>query len=326
MESPQPNFEIQEQIRRLLNDRPDLRRNLQEMVAWEVEQAKKNSPYALGWLCTEVHTLPAIVSSLNGMGLVDLISQSRSRTEWRLHSLEDTQVALELDEPDGQAREPIDPADLFNLVVGHEQVKRGLRFILLADKPIHAILTGPPGTAKTLMLQDIARLPGAYFYMGSTTTKAGLVGLLLQEHPAYLILDELDKMGQADMSPLLNLMEGGLVTRLQHGHHDRVQMDTRVFAAANSLVGIMKSHPALMSRLQQFHIVPYTEAQFVHVASVVLEKREGQGPEMAKLIATEVVKYSTDIRAAVRVASAAKGNPHQVFEVLNAFWPNGRKS
>ena len=318
----QPDFTLQEQIRQLLLDRPELRRNLQEMVEWEQAHLTKPGPYALGWLWSHVHTPAAVVNMLVGQGIVDMVSTSRSRTEYQLHSLGDTTKALTLDEHPEAAT--LNPDDLFDVVVGHQKIKTLLRFSVMADKPVHVLLQGAPGTAKTLMLQDIGRLPSAHFYVGSTTTKAGLVGLLLQERPKYLVIDELDKMAPGDMSPLLNLMENGLVTRLQHGRRDREEMDTRVFAGANDVRRIQQVSPALLSRFAQFDLPPYTASQFVEVARQVLIKREGQGPEMALHIAEEVVHYSTDIRDAVRVARMANREARRVFDVIDCLWPSKR--
>jgi len=170
------------------------------------------------------------------------------------------------------------------------------------------------------MLSDVGSLPGAEFYVGSTTTKSGLVGLLLQCRPRYLVIDELDKMDDRDMSPLLNLMETGMVTRLMHGVDERTTLETKVFAGANDMRRI--SAP-IISRFARFEIQPYTKEQFVDVARQVLIQREGLGPQTALLVGNEVVKYSTDIRDAVRVARMAAKDPRLVPDIVNCLWDSG---
>jgi len=319
-----PDFQVQDRIYQLVQDRPELRRYLAEMVAWETDHPP-NKMYASGWEWADVHTPTGIVNMLVGNALVDQVSKTRKQTEYRLHSLEDTAAGLDMDAAAGPDADPIDPSDLFDMVVGHDKVKALIRYAVGATKPVHVLLMGPPGTAKTLMLHDISRLPGSHFYVGSTTTKAGLVGLLLQEKPKFLVIDELDKTSPGDLSPLLNLMETGLVTRLQHGRRDRLEMDTRVFAGANDIRRLEQASPALLSRFAVFDIPPYSPIQFTEVARQVLQKREGCGEQMATLIATEVVNYSTDIRDAVRVGRMAAGNPMLVMDVIKCLWPNGRR-
>jgi len=312
-------FALQDTIYRLVQDRPDWRRYLNDMVEWENRHPPRGQ-YD-GWEWQDVHCQIGVINQMIAAAIVDRVYKSRTSANYRLRSLADTVDALKaIDAGPEASRISVD--ELFNLVVGHEKIKQLIRFAVGAERPVHVLLEGPPGTAKTLMLQDVGRLPGAQFYVGSTTTKSGLVGLLLQEHPRFLVIDEIDKMADIDQSPLLNLMETGTVTVLHHGDRQRMEMDCRVFAGGNDSRRI---NSALMSRFAKFEIAAYTEAEFVTVASAVLEKREGYGPAMAELIATEVVRYSTDIRDAVRVARMARNDPNLVIEVVKCLWPRGRR-
>ena len=312
-------LELQSTIANLLQERPEYTHYVEEMVEWETAHPPEDDlDDWSGWEWQSVHTPIAVINTLITWGVVDQKSKSRTYTHYRLHSLSATKTALESLSPLGVPEKAIAPEDMFSLVVGHDKVRALLLYAVLADKPVHALLVGPPGTAKTLMLSDVGSLPGAQFYVGSTTTKSGLVGLLLAVRPRYLVIDELDKMSDSDMSPLLNLMETGLVTRLQHGARDRISLDTRVFAGANDTRRIS---PAILSRFAVFEIPPYTPAEFVRVATQVLIQREGLGPETAKLVANVVVKFNTtDIRDAVRVARLARRDPSLVIEVAECLW------
>lgn len=315
-------FELQNTVYKLVQERPEWRSHLQEMVAWEeanpVNPANDNDKWS-GFLWHDVHTPARICAALAGAGVLDVRSSSRAYTYYRLCSVAATREALALDaEPAGREEGSIDVAGLFALVYGHEKVKALLTYAVGATSPVHCLLVGAPGTAKTLLLHDIGNLPGAQFYVGSTTTKAGLVAMLLAVRPRFLVIDEIDKMDAGDMTPLLNLMESGVVTRLQGGARDRVTIETRVFAGANDLRRIPG---AILSRFAKFEIPPYNASEFMAVAQAVLVQREGQGPEMAKLIAAEVVKHSTDIRDAVRVARMARKDPRRVLDVTGCLWP-----
>lgn len=315
------NFELQEQIIQVLDERPDWKRNLREMVEWERAHPTENE-YD-GWERTEVHTAPGIIAHLLNLAIINQRSKSRTYTNYRLQSVDDTAAALAAadETPASRAMASIDFDRLFEVVIGHDSAKRMLLMSLKAAGPVHCVLYGPPGSAKTLLIQDIGGLPGAEFYAGSNTTRSGLVGMLLAVKPAYLVLDEIDKMPEADTTPLLHLMETGIVTRLQHNIQQREKLDTKVFAAAND---IRRVPAPLASRFAKIEVPGYTPDEFRRVAEAVLIQREQIGPKVAKLIATVVVKHSLDIRDAVRVARMCCGNPHEVEAVVTALFPANR--
>ena len=317
-------LELQSTIANLLQERPEYTHYVEEMVEWETANPIKDEfDTWSGWEWQMVHTPIAVINTLITWGVVDQRSKSRTYSYYRLHSLAATKIALDSISPLGIPEKALAPGDLFSLVVGHEKVKALLQYAVLADKPVHALLVGPPGTAKTLMLSDVALLPGAQYYAGSTTTKSGLVGLLLAVRPRYLVIDEFDKMNDGDMSPLLNLMETGMVTRLQHNVRDRVSLNTRVFTGANDVRRISE---AILSRFAVFEIPPYTPQEFVKVATQVLIQREGLGTETAKLVANVVVRHSTDIRDAVKVARLSRRDPNLVIDVAECLWQGKAKT
>lgn len=302
-----PRLDVQEATRQLLRDHPELEQRLQEIVAWERLHPPQNA-YD-GWSWFDTHTPGRLCTVLVSAAICDVVYQSRSSTQYRLSSRPDTEEALSNLRIVPAAPTSLDVTDLFRFVIGHDRAKMILTAAIESVKPVHVLLTGPVGTGKTLLLADVGALPGAEFYAGSTTTKAGLVNLLLDKHPRFLVIDEIDKMDHADMSPLLNLMEGGVVTQLQAKRQIRVTMDTRVIAGGNDPA---KLTDPIRSRFAQVYIPPYSAAEFVQVAQAVLVQREGIGPEVAMLIATAVVPYSTDIRDAVRVGRLARGRAAKV--------------
>lgn len=312
------DYRLMERIYGLLLDNPDLYEHLEEMIDYELAHPGEE------WTWQQVHTPVGLVNILITRGIVDLAYQSRQYHNYRLHSLPDTQGALEMiSQSTGPKIIPLKVDELFKLVIGHDRAKAVLQYSINADAPVHCLLVGPPGNAKSLMLSDIGGLPGAELYVGSTTTKSGLVGLLMQARPRILVLDEIDKMSATDMTPLLNLMESGVVTRLQHKVQERITLDTKVFAGAND---VRKISPPILSRFAQIHIPGYTVPEFIEVAAAVLIQRESIGPQMAQHIAFEVSEYSTDIRDAVRVARMARGDPRLVFEVIKCLWPKNGKA
>lgn len=52
----------------------------------------------------------------------------------------------------------INKSDAFRGVIGHTDIKKILNNAIHSKKPVHILLVGPPGTAKTMFLLDINRL------------------------------------------------------------------------------------------------------------------------------------------------------------------------
>jgi Holliday junction DNA helicase RuvB len=291
------------------------------MVAWE--QGRVWTGEYDGWQWHDVHVNPRLLNQMVAAGILNVVSESRKYTHYRLVSLVATQEALAMvqvaPEPTVEERSrPVDVDSLFEDVVGHESAKMLIRYALTAHEPVHCLLIGPVGTAKTMMLEEIGRLGGSEYYLGSTTTKAGLVGLLIGSRPRYLMIDELDKMSREDMWPLLTLMEGGQVMRLQHKLQERVRLTCSVFAGANTTKHLPDT---VLSRFVQIQVPGYSEAEFVEVGRQVLMRRVGLGEQEAYHIASEVARVSLDIRDAIKVGRLTKGYPLRVYEVIRALWP-----
>lgn len=305
---------------RLIVDHPEWERPLAEAVAWE--EAHPVAYPGDGWQFHDIHVARTMTWSWNADCIADCVSKSRAYQQFRLSNLPATKEAIAMLRavPDPE-QAPMQVDDLFGYVIGHEKAKYLLLRALKADVPVHCLLVGPVGTAKSLMLDDIAKLENGHYYAASNTTKAGLVGFLVEMKPSILCLDELDKMQSRDMTPLLNLMETGKVTRLHANKREVVQLATRVFASANDVARL----PApIVSRFLKINIPQYTEGEFGKVARQVLMQHPDilMGAEMALLVASEVGKHSLDIRDAVRVGKLAKHHPSYVFEVIAATWPD----
>jgi Holliday junction DNA helicase RuvB len=183
-------------------------------------------------------------------------------------------------------------------------VKELLRASLLAEKPVHILLAGPPALAKTLFLWDIERAAGekAIWLVGSATSKAGLWDLVAERQPQILLVDELDKMNAADTAALLSMMEGGRLVRAKKGRELDLSHPLWVIAATNRLNGLS---PELLSRFAVRRIEAYSRRDFLTVVKGVLARREGVIPELADEIARCLDGRTQDVRDAVRVARLA---------------------
>jgi len=154
---------------------------------------------------------------------------------------------------------------LFEGIIGHEDIKKIISNAIFSKNPVHVLLVGHPGSAKTMFLLQIYRIiKASLFVIGSNTTKAGLLNQLFETKPKFVLVDEIEKMNKPDQSSLLHLME----TR-------QMELKCRVFASANSCEKI--SEP-LLSRFMVLKIPEYTFVQFKEIVVFRLKReniREG---------------------------------------------------
>jgi Holliday junction DNA helicase RuvB len=272
---------------------------------FEYEQTHDPSKFSLGWSWSDVRVSPATLNNLILKGLAEEKFHSNSYRGLLLTELGREQ-AKELSKSFETQEKPPDniltlPDDIFEDIIGHEDVKELLRAVLIAEKPVHVLLAGPPALAKSLFLWDIERTYGeqALWLVGSATSKAGLWDLVAEREPQVLLIDELDKMNAADTAALLSLMEGGRLVRAKKGRGLDVTVTIKVVAATNQ---ILKLSPELKSRFAIRKLEAYDAEQYQTVVKGVLVRREGINHELAEEIAGKLEGNSQDVRDAVRVA------------------------
>jgi len=262
----------------------------------------------LGFTWADVSIWPATLNRLLTFGLLQVTYRSNSYRGMRL--TEDGREHVKLlrvgssPSPSSPSGKLSLPGDLFEDIIGHEDIKQLLKASLLAEKPVHVLLSGPPALAKTLFLWDIERACGekAIWLVGSATSKAGLWDLVAERQPRVLLVDELDKMNAADTAALLSMMEGGRLVRAKKGRELDLSHPLWVVAATNKLYGLS---PELLSRFAVRKIEAYSRSDYQKVVRGVLVRREGVSPDMAEEIARRLDGRSQDVRDAVRVARLA---------------------
>jgi len=255
-----------------------------------------------GWRSRDVRLPSGTVSRLYLEGYLDDGYESNSYHGYRLSQKARLLLTAE---PPADPAEPDSPVtitdDLFQDIVGHEETKELLLACLLAEKPVHVLLDGPPALAKSLFLWDIERaaVGSVLWLLGSETSKAGLWDKIAESRPRFLLIDEMDKMNGADTAALLSMMEGGRLVRAKVGREMSLTHEVRVVAAAN------RAHllsPELRSRFVIRELRPYSREEYITVVKGVLVRREGASPELAGQIATRLDGRSQDVRDAVKVA------------------------
>jgi len=269
------------------------------------EQTHDPKDYTLGWSWSDVRVTPATLNNLVLKGLIEEKFHSNSYRGLLLTELGREQANL-MQEPAEVYEKPMGepltlPDDIFEDIIGHDEVKELLMAALLAEKPVHVLLAGPPALAKSLFLWDIEQgcKQQVIWLVGSATSKAGLWDLVAEREPQILLIDELDKMNAADTAALLSLMEGGRLMRAKKGRSLDVTVTIKVVAATNQ---VAKLSPELKSRFAIRKLKPYDTAQYCTVVKGVLVRRENVSPELAEEIAQKLEGKSQDVRDAVRVA------------------------
>jgi Holliday junction DNA helicase RuvB len=256
--------------------------------------------FSIGWNWRDVRIWPATLNRLFKEGYLENVFKSNSYTGYRLSELGKKIISEDVVNITSDDEINI-PDDIFSDIIGHDEVKELLKASLLAKKPVHVLLAGPPALAKSLFLWDIEQAAGekAVWLVGSATSKAGLWDLVAERQPQVLLIDELDKMNAADTAALLSMMEGGRLVRAKRGRNLDLKQEIRVVAACNRLDQLS---PELKSRFAIRIIRAYSRSDFLTVVKGVLIKKEQVSPQVAEQIANALDGKTHDVRDAVRVA------------------------
>ena len=188
--------------------------------------------------------------------------------------------------------------DVFDDIIGHENIKRLFGLALKSQGPNHILLSGPPASAKTMFLLSLRQhLKNSCFVDGGNATKAGIIDYLFKNRPPYLLIDEIDKMPPRDQTFLLNLMEIGIVTETKYGRTREAKIKTSVFATCNDP---RKLSTPLQTRFFIVELEPYTYEQFYEITLRLLDE------DFARNIAERVWNTSKNLRDCVRIGKLAR--------------------
>jgi len=202
----------------------------------------------------------------------------------------------------------------FEEIVGHDDIKRIFVKAILSERPVHVLLVGSHGSAKTMFLTEITRrYEASYLVVGSNTTKAGLVNQLFERRAKFLLIDELEKMCFTDQTSLLHLMETGIISETKFNKTRQTELTSWVFATANSYKKIIEP---LLSRFVVLKMPEYTIEEFTEI-SIIKLARENVNECTARDIAHKVWKElgSRDIRDVIKVARLASSIEEVSFVV-----------
>src|SRR5215469_9656391 len=109
----------------------------------------------------------------------------------------------------------IQGTQIFDHIVGYDGVKRTFLRSLNSEEPVHILLVGSPGHAKTMFLKCILERVGekkAFFTVGGNASKSGIIDVLFDLQPKFLLVDEIEHLKPEYQATLLSLMETGILT------------------------------------------------------------------------------------------------------------------
>jgi len=318
----QEQSEVQKAVLTILshNQDGDLKKVLEAVVEWENNHPAKNEYDGFAW--HDVYGDPRTLNSLVTHRILKVVFKSNKYCAYRAVDVAAVERALASYEGSfmQETQEEEMPLNLFNIVVGHEEKKDIINRSLAAEKPVHCLLWGTVASAKTLILDELTRLPQSRFILGSSLTRAGLLDILFNERPRYLIIDELEKIEHTEnLAALLSLMERGVVTETKYRRHRTIRLKTWVFASANVIQGLPKE---LLSRFTPLRFRDYTPEEFTEVTVKVLTERESIQENLAVYIAERVQQelVTKDVRDAIKVArllkEKTKEDADKVVEIL----------
>ena len=182
----------------------------------------------------------------------------------------------------------------------------------------YVLLTGAPGSAKSLFLEAIAHNVKHTYFVTNNSTGAGMIRYLIEHADLrYLCIDEIEKIPKKETGVLLTLMETGeLIVTQAYLRANRRQKVT-IFATCNNM---HRMAPEMLSRFLKFHRKPYTYAEFKMIATNIATKRFGRTVEFGEKVADAVWSGmgSRDIRDTIKVMRLCK-NIEEIDVIMKAL-------
>jgi len=263
-----------------------------------------------GWDAYELNVTPAEAKRFVNDGITRIVYKSNKHTSYvfnreRINEIIESYNEINIMFP----HENGIPSDLFDTIYGYEDIKKHLLNFIKNGTRGGFLFVGPPASAKSMFLMELGRLPGAHYVTASSSTKAGIRDIIMDEEPKYLLIDELDKANNRDFDSLLSLMETGIVQKNTHATSVQKILKTQVFAAANT----DRFPPGVLSRFIRIALPAYSTSQLREVGEWILVKREKLRPDLAHLIVSCSMDLGaiSDPRDFIKIARIRNGDTEE---------------
>ena len=191
---------------------------------------------------------------------------------------------------------------IFDSIVGYKDIKKIFERAIAAPYPVHILLTGSLGSAKTLFLLECFNKLEKSYFADNNSTGAGIIDYLFENpETEYLLIDEFEKLSNSDQNVLLNVMETGILTSTKVKRTKSIKSNMKIFATSNNMELI--SEP-IQSRFLILHLKEYDQTTFHSIVVGLLSKEYGKSDEFGAAIANQVWNKmnSRNIRDAIKIA------------------------
>jgi Holliday junction DNA helicase RuvB len=324
-------------IRGYLKENPDYIDAVKKILEWEKNNPQEDDirlegeEYDRRWKSTDVGVHGSKLYQLTLGGVIEKVYDSSSKTAYALVDRERTEEVLdELTLSDDQIRGDVPkeihsfpdedelPDDLFNDVIGYDDVKWLLRRGISTGDITNFLLVGPPGSAKTVFLRCVSRLEDAEFIPSTDATSVGFTEVLFESRPKYMLFDELDDMNKEEQKSLSSYTETGIVRETKHGKQRQMKTNTKTLASANATEPILDH---IVDRFTVLEFDAYTRSEYLEVCRHILPQEEDVTEAEADKVGRAIWsrKGEGDVRQAIQIARLSDGDPDRVIDVIDKY-------
>lgn len=310
-----------------LIDNPEYLETLKSAIDIE-DNGGTGPPWKKGWDYSDISESPQVLSQMVQDGLLD-ISQRRSGDPnvYKLFDLEEAKELVQLIEEDNQQdSESTDsddadskdydiPDDLFDNIIGHEPIKDLIMRCITSDEQIHFRLQGESSTAKSLFLTQLERIPTSKYRSASGMTEVGLLDILMEQQPEFLLFDEIDKADNDCYTPLYELSEHGRVQKTISGNDVNIELDCNIIVTLNHPEKLPEE---LKKRMVKLEFEEYSDEDYLDIVTGVLMDKYGLDEEVAQYIAEYQLNElgEKNVREPEQIAKLADNDIEDVKRVI----------
>lgn len=295
----------EDELIELMNEDRKYEKILKKALKVEQEALENEDRNSIDWKYHEVEAHHSKLNKLMRLGAIKVTLDTSNHTYYQLKDREKIEDIIEkrkeIKEAMERSHEEIEeeeiPEDLFDAIVNYEEIKGLTMRSIEAEEPVHLLFEGEPATAKTLFMEEIARLPGAYFVeTGGRVSEAGLAERIYKHRPRYLIIDEISDINKDAFSVLKPFMESGTLDETISGGKEKIQLDCNVYGTTNYPDKIPYE---IRSRFLDLYFEEYTKEEFLEICKKYLPARENVNEDLAEYIGKKVWEdLEGDIRKA----------------------------
>jgi len=284
-------------------------------------------PWKKGWTFSDIRAKPGTLTQMVQAGLLDVEKRpSNDPNQYSLVNPDEVEQGLTLleeggephtdDVGDSDSNQDIEvPDDMFDKVIGHDPIKDLMMRGIQTEDQTHFRLQGESSTAKSLFLTEMERLPNSKYRSASGMTEAGLLDILMDQQPRYLLFDEIDKADKECYTPLYELTEHGRVQKTISGKEVNIELNCNLVVTLNHPEQLPEE---LRKRMVKLEFEEYDDKEYIEVVSGVLQDHYDLDDGVAMFIAKYHLEElgEKNVREPEQIAKLADNTKEDVKRVI----------